>query len=91
MNPASSAPTTSEIPLMKTRSANAPAEMERQTACDIPGETPAERYERGCNECFVCPKCKFQELFPFASMTVADMRRLYPDFGARRSGYGDAA
>lgn len=66
--------------------------MERLTATDIPGETPAERYERGCNECFVCPECGYQELFPFASMTVADIRRFYPGWGSRRNaGHGDAA
>lgn len=65
--------------------------MVRLTNCDLPGETPRERYYRGCNECFVCPACGFQTLFPHASLSVSEIRREHPRWGERRDRSGSAA
>jgi len=68
-------------------------EMIRSANCDRGlWDSPAQRFADGCNELFECPLCSNRELFPAPSMTVADIKRFYPGWGARRNaGHGSAA
>lgn len=66
--------------------------MVRNSALDIPGETPYERHQRGAVEGFECPLCQAYELFPPEGLSLADIKRGWPGWGSRRNaGHGDAA